>query len=452
MSHDAADNSGTNTRMSRLSSLLASDFREEPYWWNVARPEILPEVVLDRTYDVAIVGAGLTGLRAAIDLARAGMKVVVFDAEDVGFGASRRNAGYLGRSLKKSYSVLRRNHGITFARRVYEELNSALKTTLEFISAERIECHANRVGRFIAATSSAHLTRLVADHRAMNEELGFDYRVVATEGVREEMGTSIYFGGIVVPDHASLHPGLYHQGLLKIALAAGVTVSARTNVLSLQRGGPVRFRVTTSAGVIDASTVVITTNGYTPRELRWWARRLIPFTGYMAATEELPPDLLRELIPNGRTAIDSNVNTDFFRFAPDEPRLLFGGAAGVQLRDTDAIAHRMHSILIRVYPQLRNVRLSAVWSGKCAATFDMMPHMGSDDGLWYGMGYNFAGVPMGSYFGMKIAHGILGRADVASIFTEMPFKTMPFYDGTPWFVPMAMRMFDWQDRWIARRR
>ena len=438
--------------MSRLSSLLASDFREEPYWWNVARPDVLSVVAVDRTYDVVIVGAGLTGLRAAIDLARAGMKVVIFDVEDAGFGASRRNAGYLGRSLKKSYSVLERTHGTNFARRVYGELNAALETTLEFISAERIECYANRVGRFIAATSAPHLARLVADHRGMKDALGFDYRIVPAEDVKEEMGTGVYFGGIVVPDHASLHPGLYHKGLLNIALAAGVAVSTRTNVLSIKRGGPARFRVMTSAGPVDAATVVITTNGYTPRHMRWCARRLIPFTGYMAATEVLAADLLAELLPNRRTAIDSNINTDFFRLAPDEPRLLFGGSAGAALRDTEAIAERMHSILIRVFPQLREARLSAIWSGKCAATFDMMPHMGSDDGLWYGMGYNFAGVPMGSYFGMKIARGILGQETETSIFAEMRFRTMPFYDGTPWFVPMAMRVFDWQDRWIASRR
>jgi NADPH-dependent 2,4-dienoyl-CoA reductase/sulfur reductase-like enzyme len=108
--------------MLQKQSLKAHDFRNESYWWNVAPPDALPTVKLRSSYDAAIVGSGITGLRAAIDLARAGLTVVVFDRDDAGFGAARRNAGFIGRTLKKSYRALQRASGAAYARRVYEEL------------------------------------------------------------------------------------------------------------------------------------------------------------------------------------------------------------------------------------------------------------------------------------------------------------------------------------------
>jgi glycine/D-amino acid oxidase-like deaminating enzyme len=209
-------------------------------------------------------------------------------------------------------------------------------------------------------------------------------------------------------------------------------------------------RVTTAAGEVLARDVVVATNGYTPKALPWHARRVIPFVGYMAATEPLPPELLARQLPNRRTVIDSNLDIDFFRPAPDTPRLLFGGATANGLTDPEAIAALLHKRLRAALPDLADVKLSHVWTGQCAGTFDMMPHVGQHDGVWYGMGYNFAGVPMGTHFGLKIAQGILGTANGASAFASDPFPTMPLYRGNPWFLPLAMRYFAYQDAKLAR--
>ncbi len=436
--------------MSDISSVFAPDFRPTPYWWNLTPPKRLPQQSLKGSYDVAIVGSGLTGLRTAIELARAGLNVVVLEREDVGFGAARRNAGYLGRTLKKTYSELEKHSGSAYAHEVYAELNAAYQGTLGFIGKEGIDCFATRCGRFIAATSQAHLDWMVKDAEKMKQGVGFDYSVIPAHAVRSEMGTDCYCGGIVIPDLGSLHPGLYHSALLDRALSAGVSIADHTDVLSIERIKPAGFAVNTSVGKLTATNVVIATNGYTPKHLKWYARRLVPFKGYMAATEELPADLLAELIPNRRTIIDSNINIDFFRPAPDSSRLLFGGSAGSHFTDTNDLAKSMHAILVRIFPQLHKTRLSAVWSGQCAGTFDMMPHIGVDNGLWYGLGFNFAGVPMSGHFGMKIAEGILKNAPPASVFARMPFKSIPLYNGNPWFLPLAMRFFAWQDRALAK--
>jgi glycine/D-amino acid oxidase-like deaminating enzyme len=171
----------------------------------------------------------------------------------------------------------------------------------------------------------------------------------------------------------------------------------------------------------------------------------------MAATEEIAPEALRKLLPMRRTALDTNLNIDFFRPAPDSARLLCGGDTGSGVEDVAQIAQRLRRRLSRVFPSLSAVRFSHIWSGMCAGTFDMMPHIGGHDGLWFGLGYNFAGVPMGSHFGNKIAQLILGSREGYSEFQANRFPTLPLYRGRPWFVPHVMRVFDWRDRRLAGR-
>lgn len=436
-----------------MTNLLTTDFKAAPYWWDAAPLTEHSGGTLAPSYDVAIVGSGYTGLRAALMLARGGRSVAVFDKERPGYGASRRNAGFLGRTLKKSYVDLRAAKGAAHATAIYRDLAMAYESTLAFIEEEGIECHAVRCGRLIAATSAAHYAGLERELAGMKADLGLPYSMLPRGRLREEMATDLYDGGAVIPDLGSLHPGLYHRGLMTKALAAGVALFGNCEVTSVERSGQGDgFRITSAAGQTSARDVVIATNGYTPQSLPWHARRVIPFVGYMAATEPLPPALLQKQLPHRRTVIDSNLDIDFFRPAPDTPRLLFGGATANGLQDPAAIAALLHDRLARALPDLADVKLGHVWTGQCAGTFDMMPHIGCHDGIWYGMGYNFAGVPMGSFFGLKIAQKILGSPAEASAFESAAFPTLPLYRGNPWFLPLAMRYFAWKDASLARSR
>lgn len=432
------------------SNIFTPDFRNQPYWWGLAPPRPAERRDLPRKIDVVIIGSGLTGLSAARTLLAGGRSVVVFDREDPGYGASRRNAGYLGRTLKKSFPELMAAHGREHAIAAYRELDAALQSVRAIIAEEEISCYEMRCGRFIGATSPAHYARLERELEITRRHLGFEYRMVPKSKQHQEMATDIYFGGAVIPDLGALHPGLYHLGLLNCVQRAGGIVCGRTEVRRAG-GEPGRLELATAAGPIVARDVILATNGYTPRQFPWHARRVIPFTAYMAATEPLPEVQLATLLPNRRTVIDSNVNIDFVRPAPDSPRLLFGGATASSLASPEAIGRRLKAILGRIFPDLAAVRLSHVWTGRCAGTFDLMPHLGCRDGIWYGLGYNFAGVPMGTYFGTRIAGRILGRNLTRSVFEDGRFPTFPLYHGNPWFVPYAMHYFDWQDRRFAAR-
>ncbi|TKT75845.1 FAD-binding oxidoreductase [Aquamicrobium sp. LC103] len=433
-----------------MRDITTSDFKFQPYWWDAAAPMPFTAGGMKAAYDVVVVGSGFTGISAALHLARAGRSVAVLDRQDPGAGASRRNAGFVGRVLKKSYSELVASKGRDKALTIYRELHDAYAFTFDLIAREGIDCYAVRPGRFIGATSRGHYNALAKDLAILQADMGFEHRMLAPTATAQGLETDIYSGGAIVPDSGSLHPGLYHKGLLDRAVEAGVSVFGRTEVENLQELSDGRCEVRTDRGTVYAGKVVVATNGYVSK-LGWFRRRVVPFRAYMAATEEMPQELLDRLIPHGRTIIDSNTNIDFFRPAPDSRRILFGGATAAPLKGPEEITVRMKSIIDRVLPQACNLKLSHAWDGYCAGTFDLMPHVGRRGNVYYAMGYNFAGVTMGTRFGARIANSIATGAGLDSVFEARNFPTMPFYTGTPWFLGLVMRYFDWHDRRLARR-
>ncbi|MGH6958927.1 MAG: NAD(P)/FAD-dependent oxidoreductase, partial [Dongiaceae bacterium] len=206
------------------------------------------------------------------------------------------------------------------------------------------------------------------------------------------------------------------------------------------------FTLATRRGALAARDVLVATNGYTGPATPWLRRRVIPFHGFMIATEPLAPTLMTAILPRARICHDYNHNILFMRPAPEGDRMLVGGYTGGPTRDLRGKAARLHAKVRRIFPELRTVRLSHVWTGKCAATFDLYPHVGLQDGMHFALGYCFAGLPMGTWLGQKAAFRILGEADAATAFDDLAFPTMPLYSGNPWFVPLAMKYYDLQDR------
>lgn len=430
---------------------LASGFKETPYWWEAAPRPARADTPLPREIDVAIVGSGLTGLNAARVLARAGRSVAVIDAADLGYGASTRNAGYVGRTLKHRFVTLERKLGLERAVAIYREMRAAYDAVFETVKTEGIDCKLTMYGRYVPAPSPAHYEDLAEEYGAQRRHLGVEFEMVPRAAQHRELGSDQYFGGVVIPDLAGLHPGLYHAGLLERAIQAGALMISHTPVTGIGVEGPNRFQVRTSRGNILARDVLVATNGYTDAASPWLRQRVIPFNAYMIATEPLASDVIDRILPNSRTVIEGNHDALFIRRSPDGRSILFGGLTGRRLEPMNVKAARLLPMLQAMVPDLAGARLAHAWTGKCSATLDMYPHFGRYDGIHYALGYCFAGVPMGTYLGRKAAQSILGSPEAKTVFAERPFRALPLYRGNPWFVPLVMRTYRWQDAWDARR-
>jgi glycine/D-amino acid oxidase-like deaminating enzyme len=259
--------------------------------------------------------------------------------------------------------------------------------------------------------------------------------------VGEELASDLYQGGAVVPGLGGLHAGLYHDGLLRAARKAGAMCFPWTPALRIE-GERNAFTVHTARGQISARDVVVATNGYTRGLVPWLDRRLIPFDAFMIATEVLPPGTLERAIPGGKVAIDSNHNPFYIRPSPDRTRVLFGGLTGSVPQHLSAKARHLSRALGALVPDLAHAQIDTVWSGKCAATFDLFPHMGCHNGIFFAIGYCFVGVSMGTYLGTKVGQAVLGQREAATVFADRSFRTMPFYSGRPWFLPVVSKY--WQ--------
>jgi glycine/D-amino acid oxidase-like deaminating enzyme len=419
---------------------------EKPYWWEAAPREHLDKdaKIPDRA-DVTVIGSGFTGLSAALTLAQAGASVLVLDAASPGYGASTRNAGFISRALKHSFGSLMKTRGEKDACRLYSETHNSFHHLLSLINELDIDCQLQHVGRVRGAGSPEGYEKMAREVELRNRYLGEQSYVVPRSNQHLETSIDLFHGVQVVPDYKNLHPGLLHSGLLAAARSAGVAVLGYTPVTGIRRDGSI-FEVATPRGRVASRNVLLATNGYTPSGLGDWHRRVIPFDAYIIATNEMTPDQITRALPTNRATSDSAFNLDFIRSSPDSTRLLIGGLTGRLPRDVIGTGQDLRRRLIRYFPSLSDATTSHVWTGKCAGTFDMLPHVGHRDGIHYATGYCFAGVSMGTYLGHKVAKKILGKSNADTAFDDQPLEKRSFYYGQRWLVPLAMTYYNYKDR------
>jgi glycine/D-amino acid oxidase-like deaminating enzyme len=423
---------------------LMQDCKWTPYWWeDVPRPA-LPDVVLPATVDVAVVGAGYTGLHAALQTVRGGRSTLVLDAEEAGWGCSSRNGGQVSTSIKPTYEQLARRHGTQRAFDILKEGQQSLAWIAQFVRAEGIDCDFAQVGRFHAAHNAAQYEALAARVGSQPKGLEVDAFVVPRAQQRQELGTDLYWGGAVYTQHCSVHPARYHQGLLDRVMSAGGQVAPRCPVLQISRSNGL-FKLRTPRGEVTAREVVIATNGYTGNLTPWLRRRVIPIGSYMIATEPLPAELMDRLFPSNRIVSDTRKVVYYYRTTPDRRRILFGGRVSHKETDPRFSGPKLHADLVRLFPELRETRISHSWCGFVAYTFDELMHIGKHDGMHYSMGYCGAGVGTSSYFGMRLGQQVLGLKEGRTALDDLAFQTRPLYTGNPWFLAPSVAYYRWRD-------
>lgn len=433
-----------------IRTIFSDDFVPQPYWWDqVARPD-LPVLSGEQRIDVAVVGSGYTGLNAALETVRAGRSTLVLDAEAAGWGCSTRNGGQISTGIKPSVEKLARKYGSERARAIHRDGTDALDWIGGSIEREGIDCDYRQVGRFHAAHSVAHFEAMAG---ALNDpDYGEDTGAwaVPRSEQRSELGSDFYYGGVVHPKHAALHPAKYHRGLLTAVQRDGGEIAAHSPVAGIERDGQ-GFRLSTPGGTVRARDVIVATNGYTGAPFGWLRRRVIPIGSYIIATEPLPRETIDTLFPTDRVVSDTRRVVYYYRASPDRTRVLFGGRVSANETDPAVSGPRLHAQMLKIFPDLDGTRISHSWCGTVAYSFDDLMHTGVRDGMHFAMGYCGSGIAMASWLGMRIGQRVLGKPEGRTAFDGLPFPTRPFYTGTPWFLPALVAAYRLLDEREMRR-
>ncbi len=424
---------------------FTADYKPAPYWWDQSPLAASSQQTPPGSVDVAVIGAGYTGLHAAIQTARAGLSTVVFDAESAGYGCSSRNGGQISTSIKYNYPELAKKYGERLAHDILTIGKASLDYVEAFVTAENIECAHSVCGRFHGAHNARAYTALARELDTPNPVFDSGAFTVPKQQQHRELGTDAYHGGVVFPHYASVDPGQYHRGVLATAKNAGAQVISHCNVTGFSKHTS-GHTLHTALGDCVAGQVIVATNGYTTNLTPWQRRRVIPIGSYIIATDEIDSALMDKLMPTNRMLTDSRKLVYYYRPSPDRKRILFGGRVSLNETDPSRSAVKLRTELVRLFPELAGVKISHSWAGTVAYTFNSLMHCGEQQGLHYAMGYCGSGVGMASYLGRSIGRQVSGADTDPIALSQIKFPTRPLYTGTPWFLAPSIWLYRMRDR------
>src|SRR5207253_1792908 len=386
--------SANATIASGLSAAMPA--QEQNYWLEtINAPSVEAAPDLPENVDVAIVGGGFCGLSAARALAKRGVRAAVLEAETFGWGASCRNGGMVLTGMKLPVPKLIKRYGRPTVRKMYAASIEAVDLVEQIVREENIECNFSRCGHLEVACKPSHFNGFEESAALIEREFRHQLRIVPQGDLRSEIGSHIYFGGMVDE---------------------------------------------TSAGVNPAREVILASGAYTTETTPALRKKIIPIGSYIIATEVLPADLAHELSPRNRMIYDSKHFLYYYRLTPDN-RMLFGGRAAF-FPATESTVRQSAEILrrgmITVYPQLCDTKIEYGWGGTLDFTLDVMPHAGKMDEMYFAVGFAGHGVAAATWFGTKLAEMISGNINSIP-FAELPFPAAPIglRSGRTWALPLA---------------
>jgi gamma-glutamylputrescine oxidase len=418
----------------------------DSYYAASAQPlDKFPTLQGSQTCDVCVVGAGYTGLSAALHLAERGYDVILLEAQRVGFGASGRNGGQVGSGQRVEQDALEKMVGKDHARQLWDMGEESKSTVRDLISTYDIEC-AYKPGVLHAELNRRNLHHTVDYVEKLQTEYGYDQIEFMEEAsLRSTVGSEAYCGGSMDWGAGHLHPLNFALGLARACVAAGVRVFEETLVTEIKRGEPAE--VVTQNGDVTTKFVALGANGYLGNLEPQVASRVMPINNFIVATEPLSEETACALIRDDVAVADSKFVVNYFRMSEDN-RLLFGGGESYGYKFPENLIEKARKPMLEIYPQLRDTRIDYAWGGTLGITMNRMPDFRRlSPNILSASGYSGHGVAMATLAGKLLAEAIGGTAERFEVMANVPTKRFP--GGATMRLPLlilAMLWFSLRDR------
>ena len=396
------------------------------YEASVERDPDTPPLLGDRAADVVVVGAGFSGLSAAIELAQRGYKVILLEADRICSGASGRNGGQTIVGFASGQGPFEEQLGVAKARMAWDMSLEAVDLIDERIRDFQIEC--DRVhGYLYVADSPRKARKLETEMREMETSYGFKTEFATGVDVQKHIASPLYCASAYERRSGHLHPLKYGLGLARAARSLGVEIYEHSPVTQLQRGG--NLKASTARGSVTAKFGVLAGN-YTLGEFGAavapeLSPRIMPVGTYIIGTAPLSSEQCAQLIPSNSAVCDNNFILDYFRFSADH-RMLFGGRVSYSTRTPPRLDEVMAKCLGQVFPSLRGVSIDFLWGGFVDISMNRAPDFGRlGDNLYYLQGFSGHGVALTGFAGRLVAQAVAGQAEQFDVFAQIKHRNFP---------------------------